>query len=119
MSLWSFHHHDKIIALTDRTPMDGCEKQRRRRRKSWQVSFMDQGHAEGDKVSLTFRDFFAEGLLWVFIHFQIFAALAICIAAVSLLFHFLDSLLDIDIQTHDVEMEVLLASRRLHRAIQS
>jgi hypothetical protein len=109
MSLRSLNCHDGVIPSTNKG----------RKRRILQVCLTSHGGTDHDLPYLAIRNTVAEGVLWVSAHFPDFIIVALCIAAISFLFPFLENLLDIDVSTHEVELEVLLASKRLHEVMQS
>jgi hypothetical protein len=109
MSLQSLNCYDGVIPSTNKG----------RKRRILPVCLTSHGGTDHALPYLAIRNTVAEGVLWVSAHFQDFIIIALCIAAISFLFPFLENLLDIDVSTHEVELEVLLASKRLHEVIQS
>jgi hypothetical protein len=109
MSLQSLHCHYGVIPSMNKG----------RKRSILQVCLTSHGGTDHELPYLAIRNTVAEGVLWVSAHFQDFIIVALCIAAISFVFPFLENLLDIDESPHEVELDFLLASKRLHEVMQS
>lgn len=124
MMLKLLNCYDSAIVKSDQTQMEDMDREQGRRiqriRRIRQICLRSYSGAEGIAVPhLTLRNAIAGGAIWVFVHLPDLIQIAACIAAVSFFFSSIESLLDTDVSTHEVEMEVLQASKRLHEVMQS